>query len=134
MINPRLDHINAMRANPNSVAQFRDVISRLVATLGEENRILDERQSYSLDIIVQRKSQLLLELMRAHKVMHPDVAKEFLRTDIKNLKLALVENQEKLAVHYAAAKDITEVILEVLRDNESDGTYANTSISRKLRQ
>ena len=134
MNNIQTDNILILKAGPTNVAKFRDLVSRLILTLKDENKILDQQQSYSLDMIVQRKSQLLLELMRANKALQPSMAREFLQSDIENLRSALNENQQKLSIHYAAAKDITNVILEVLRDNESDGTYANGTPTHKFPQ
>ena len=115
------------RAAAPSINQMRDVIGRLAATIEEENHVLSERRELSLDPLIYKKSQLLLELMRAQKSCSPDFIKLNLGTEIRQLKSLMDANQQLLAVHLAAARDVSNTILDVLRHNESDGTYAGTA-------
>jgi hypothetical protein len=110
-----------------SINQLRDVISRLSASIAEENLILSEHRELSLDPLIYKKSQLLLELMRAQKSCSPDFIKLNLETEIRQLKSLMDANQQLLSVHLAAARDVSNTILDVLRHNESDGTYAGTA-------
>jgi hypothetical protein len=112
-------------SSPN-VAQVRDVLGRLVSTIEEENKILNEQRELSLDPIIHRKSQLLLELMRAQKNCSAETMKSCLETEIRNFKRIMNANQQLLSVHLAAAKEVSNTILDVLRQNDSDGTYAST--------
>jgi|GEM_PF-2165933 len=105
------------------VAQLREVIDRLISVVLEENRLLDFHSGQSLEQIIQKKGYLLLELMRTQRYVRPDLVRSELQIDILKLRNAMAENKRKLAIHFAAAKDITDSVLEVLRHNESDGTY-----------
>jgi flagellar biosynthesis/type III secretory pathway chaperone len=109
---------------PN-VIQLRDVIGRLVTTIEEENFILGNQRELSLDSIIYKKSQLLLELMRAQRGCSPEFLKANLEKDIKKFKLLLDINKQLLSVHLAAAREVSNTILDVLRQNESDGTYGS---------
>jgi flagellar biosynthesis/type III secretory pathway chaperone len=113
--------------SPPSVSQLRDVIGRLVATIEEENHILEERRDLSLDPIIYKKSQLLLELMRAQKSCSLEFIKSNLEKDIRQFKSVMDANQQLLSVHLAAARDVSNTILDVLRQNDSDGTYAGSA-------
>lgn len=115
------------RAAPPNINQLRDVIGRLAATIEEENYILAERRELSLDGLIYKKSQLLLELMRAQKSCAPDLIKFNLGPEIRQLKALMDVNQQALSVHLAAARDVSNTILDVLRHNESDGTYAGAA-------
>ena len=115
------------RAAPPNINQLRDVIGRLAATIEEENYILAERRELSLDGLIYKKSQLLLELMRAQKSCSPDFVRLNLGKEIRQLKSLMDANQRLLSVHLAAARDVSDTILDVLRHNESDGTYAGTA-------
>ncbi len=115
------------RAAPPNINQLRDVIGRLAATIEEENYVLAERRELSLDALIYKKSQLLLELMRAQKSCSPDLIKFNLGTEIRQLKALMDVNQQALSVHLAAARDVSNTILDVLRHNESDGTYAGAA-------
>ena len=134
MINQRQTVASSWVSSPNSVAQLRDVIARLISLVSDENKMLDSRRDESLDQFIQKKSQLLLELMRAQKHFQPELMKDHLKGDLVKLQRALAENGRKLAIHYAAAKEVTDVILGVLRENESDGTYLCSPNSQKSYQ
>jgi len=125
-LNREISILQAKAASP-SINQLRDVIGRLAATIEEENHVLAERRELSLDPLIYKKSQLLLELMRAQKSVNPDFIKLNLAGEIRQLKSLMDANQQLLSVHLAAARDVSNTILDVLRHNESDGTYAGTA-------
>ena len=125
-LNREISRLQAKTAAP-SINQLRDVIGRLVATIEEENHVLAERRELSLDPLIYKKSQLLLELMRAQKSVNPDFIRLNLGGEIRQLKSLMDANQQMLSVHLAAARDVSNTILDVLRHNESDGTYAGTA-------
>ena len=118
-------------ANPGatsaSIVQLRDVLGRLTATIEEENYILSERRELSLDSLIYKKSQLLLELMRAQKSCGPNIIKSGLENEMRRFRSLLAANQELLSIHLSAAREVSNTILDVLRHNESDGTYAGCS-------
>jgi len=103
--------------------QLSDVVSRLLRVIEEENQMLSERRGPSLDALIQKKSQLLLELLRVQKTVNPDALHPVSRQLLKTLRTALEANRRLLAINLAAAKEITDTILEALRQSESDGTY-----------
>jgi hypothetical protein len=121
-------------SNSPGLIHLREVIERLIKVLIEENRILDHNQIQSLDPLIQKKGQLLLELMRAQKHIHPGLARSEIRTDVLRLRHEMSMNKQKLAIHFAATKDITDALLDVLRHNESDGTYQGWADNRRLKQ
>ena len=103
--------------------QLRDVFAKLTSTLEEENYILQERRDLSLDAIIHKKSQLLLELMRAQKACSPDAIASRLAGELRDFKVLMRANQRLLSFHLTAAKDVSNIILDALRQNHSDGTY-----------
>jgi hypothetical protein len=113
-------------ATPN-VNQLREVINRLVIAIAEENHILREQRDLSLDSIIHKKSQLLLELMRAQKGCSQEFIKSNLEKDIRKFKALMSVNQRLLSVHLTAARDVSNTILDVLRQNDSDGTYGGSA-------
>jgi hypothetical protein len=125
-LNREISMLQAKTAAP-SITQLRDVIGRLAATIEEENHVLAERRELSLDPLIYKKSQLLLELMRAQKSVSADFIRLNLAGEIRQLKTLMDANQQLLSVHLAAAREVSDTILDVLRHNESDGTYAGTA-------
>jgi flagellar biosynthesis/type III secretory pathway chaperone len=134
MSNPSLTAFSAAPDNSSpNVVQLRDVIARLVTTIEEENFILANQRELSLDSIIYKKSQLLLELMRAQRGCSPEFLKANLERDIKKFKMLMDINQQLLSVHLTAAREVSNTILDVLRQNESDGTYGSSrSIGRGI--
>ena len=125
-LNREISMLQAKTAAP-SITQLRDVIGRLAATIEEENHVLAERRELSLDPLIYKKSQLMLELMRAQKSVSADFIRLNLAGEIRKLKTLMDANQQLLSVHLAAAREVSDTILDVLRHNESDGTYAGTA-------
>jgi hypothetical protein len=115
------------KAAAPSINQLRDVIGRLAATIEEENHVLAERRELSLDPLIYKKSQLLLELMRAQRSCSPDYIRLNLGSEIRQLRSLMETNQQLISIHLAAAREVSNTILDVLRHNESDGTYAGTA-------
>ena len=111
--------LQVIHAPPDRI--ISDIAARLLHVIDEENRLLSEKGALSLEGLVQRKSQLLLELMRAQKSISPVSAAGL--EPLRKLKVALAANQKLLAMQVAAAQEITQTILEALRQGESDGTY-----------
>lgn len=124
--NPTAPNNHPEFSSPNA-NQLRDVIGRLITTIEEENHILEKQREMSLDSIIYKKSQLLLELMRAQKGCSPDFLKANLEKDIRKVKSVMNVNQQLLSVHLTAAREVSNTILEVLRQNDSDGTYASSA-------
>jgi flagellar biosynthesis/type III secretory pathway chaperone len=116
------------------LSQLREIVARLIVVLDEENQVLESNKDISLEPMIQKKGQLLLELMRAQKHMRPDMVRTEIRTDILRLRHAMSVNKQKLAIHFAATKDITDSLLDVLRQNESDGTYVGWSKDGRMKQ
>lgn len=105
--------------------QLADVVTRLLRVLEEENQLLERRKDVSLDPLIQKKSQLLLELIRLQKTQDLARAHPLSREALKQLRAALDRNQHNLKINLAAAREVTETILEALRQGESDGTYGS---------
>lgn len=103
--------------------QLSDVVSRLLRVIDDENRVLTERQDQALDALIQKKSQLLLELLRVQKTINPEALQPASRNLLRSLRAALEANKRMLAINLAAAREVTDTILEALRQSESDGTY-----------
>jgi cytosine/adenosine deaminase-related metal-dependent hydrolase len=103
-------------------ASLDDIITRLTAVIQEENRILAEDREKSLESLIQKKSQLLLELLRIQKALG-DMPRTDLKRQLESLRAVMEANQRLLSIHLSAAREISETILEALRQNDSDGTY-----------
>ncbi len=124
---------NRNSSNPN-FKHLQDVISRLIEVVHDENQALETDRGRSLGPFIEKKGQLLLELLRAQKHIQPELIRSEVRTDILRLRHEMSINKQKLSIHFAAAKDIADALLDVLRHNESDGTYSGWSQTGRLKQ
>lgn len=103
--------------------QLQDTVARLSQVIAEENAALRDNKTHNLDSIIQKKSQLLLELMRLQKSLGSVDRADGNRAILARIKKELANNERLLGIHLAAARDISDTILEALRQGESDGTY-----------
>jgi flagellar biosynthesis/type III secretory pathway chaperone len=103
-------------------AALGDVIMRLTAVIEEENRVLTEDREKSLQSLIHKKSQLLLELLRIQKTLGEPSGAD-VKHQLEALRWIMDANQRLLSIHLSAAREISETILEAMRQNESDGTY-----------
>ncbi len=56
--------------------------------------------------------------------MPTEAPDEVIRSRLPRLRSKLSRNQELLAIHLAAAREISDVLAQAMRDAESDGTYS----------
>lgn len=115
--------------SPSSGA-LNEVVERLGAIIESETQALRERRVVDLQDFNNRKSRGLLDLMRAVRALdggRPDAATS---ARLQALRAKLAANQAALSVHLAAAREITTLVAQTIRDNESDGTYSNIQSAR----
>ncbi len=107
-----------------AVATARLVMGRLRQVLDEECAILQANGAQPLEVFTTRKNQLLRDLIVAQRGCTSPAALEALAPDTRSLKPALVRNQHLLKTHIDAVKGISAIIVDAIRQAESDGTYS----------
>lgn len=98
-------------------------IQRLEDIVEQETAALKGRKVIDLKGFNDRKSQALLELTRALRMLKgagPDAA---LAARIGTLKAKLAANQAALRLHLEAVREIATALSDAIRHSESDGTY-----------
>lgn len=108
---------------PQSLAFAFSLIDRLEDLLEGETGSLRNYSISELKEINHRKSQCLLELVRAARALENEPPSPALVERLAALRAALDRNQAALQTHVDAVKEIAGVISDALRDGESDGTY-----------
>ncbi len=99
-------------------------IKRLVEVIDLETAALRERRPIDLTICNNRKSQGLLELDRALKLLDGADPGEPIKQALRALREKLETNREVLATHLDAVREVATIIAEAIRNVESDGTYS----------
>ena len=106
-------------------------LDRLEAVLGEETRALMAGVSVDVGQFTRQKNQLLLELTCARRSCDDRELHAALSPRAASLKTLMAANEKALAVHLAAARQVSAIIVDALREAESDGTYAPPWLRRK---
>ncbi len=100
------------------------IVQRLEAVVQEETALLKKNAAVDLQEFNMRKSQGLYDLSRAmHRIAGQSLAPT-LAERLRPLRSALEANEAALSAHLQAAREISAVISQSIREAESDGTYA----------
>lgn len=97
-------------------------VHELLAVIEDENRALSSHVVTSHDMFTSRKLQLLRTLMAGLKVT-TDIELRSARQAALALSGALARNRHLLDVHVNAVRDVAAIIVDSIKQHESDGTY-----------
>lgn len=111
------------RSGPALVALAR-AASRVERALNEETRALRDRTEADMGDLNRRKSEGLLELSRIGRSLDRAQLDEATLVVLRNLRGALAENREVLALHLAAMEELGREMTAAISDEASDGTYS----------
>jgi hypothetical protein len=103
-------------------------LDRLEQTIDEENAALAANLSLDLQDVNRRKSHSLLELTRLARMVSagPAGSDSTAGAQIVRLREKLAGNLRLLALHTAAVREIADLMVGILGEAESDGTYGMT--------
>ena len=110
--------------SPETYDAFFAVIERLEATLDAETATLRDRGSRDLALFTRQKRQGFLELNRIMRSLEQTIPSQDILTRLGQFKTRLEANDSMLRIHLSAVQDVTAIIVRVMRDQESDGTYS----------
>jgi hypothetical protein len=102
-----------------------ETIDRVEAIVDAETAALKEFKTIDLREFNNRKSQALLELMRATRNLGGAKLDAHAASRVATLRTKLETNLALLNTHLKAAKEITGLVAETIRASESDGTYSS---------
>jgi flagellar biosynthesis/type III secretory pathway chaperone len=107
-----------------AVAVCRVVLDRLCRLLDEESAALVNRTVSRHGPFTERKNQLLRELMMAQRNCATPSALLAIRPQASAVREALLRNQQLLTFHIDAVREVSAIIVDTIRQSESDGTYS----------
>ena len=120
----------APRTVPSAVGAIEAAIGRLEETLEGEIAALDGDGLVDFAEINRRKSQSLLELTRLARAL-PIGGESHLAPRLNTLATMLASDHRRLGLHLAASRQLSELMISVLHEAESDGTYGQTGPRRR---
>ncbi len=113
--------------NSNSPAgddgNVRRIISRLIEYIEQENLAIEENGNFDFVLSSERKSRLLFEFNRANATLDPTHLADETVAGLRRLKHGLIENERRIASHVSAVKEVSGILVDIMRDEENDGTY-----------
>ncbi len=113
------------RTMPSAVAAMHAAIGRLEETVAEEIAALSDNSAADFADINRRKSQSLLEITRLARSL-PLGSRGELAPRLSALSDALATDHRLLGLHLAASRQLSDLMIGVLHEAESDGTYGET--------
>ena len=112
-------------APPAAIAAMQAAIGRLEETIAVEIAALGGNSPADFAEINRRKSQSLLEITRLARAL-PVGGERDLAPRLKTLGDALAADHRLLGLHLTASRQLSDLMVGVLHEAESDGTYGDT--------
>ena len=101
---------------------FRAALDRLENLVAAENEALEARIPVRFAETNRQKSQSLLEVTRLSRSLPPG-QQAHLQSRLGPLRDLLARNHRLLGFHLAAVREVSDLMVGVLNNAESDGTY-----------
>lgn len=115
-----------------AVARFTAAVSSLEDVVDYETEALEKNQNPNFNDINARKTRGLRDLNQSMeevaKYMN-DMVKTELETLLRGLATKLERNSELLKVHLEAVSELSQMIQDAARQQETDGTYDPYSVN-----
>ena len=103
---------------------FVTVIERLETVIEAETRMLASGRTSDIAEATRQKRQGFLELSRLMRTMERTIPSQDILSRLATFRGKLEANDEKLRVHLQAVRAVNALIVDVMREAESDGTYS----------
>jgi hypothetical protein len=124
-----LSEVHAVQAPPVPPASgLQASIEKLILLIEEENDLLQRHQITSHASFTSRKNQALRELMIMRAAGTPHLALPACKPVLERLSDVLKTNAALLKLHIGAVGEISDIIVNGIREAESDGTYGRSRI------
>lgn len=101
------------------------IVQDLIRTVGDENDALTAGKPMAHAGIAARKLVLLRELMTEIKAGESHLG---LASDVEHLRQVLKRNSRLLKLHIDALGDVAGIIIDCMKQSESDGTYSKSHL------
>ena len=110
--------------SPESYDAFFAVIERLEAVIEAETKALADGGRADVVEFTRQKRQGFLELGRIMKALERTIPSQDILARLAGFRRKLEDNDAALRVHLQAVRAVNALIVRVMREAESDGTYS----------
>lgn len=100
------------------------LLEKLTVTIAEENAALASGDNLPVTAFTYRKNQILRDLLAAQKASNSPAGLAALAPRYSHVKQLLDRNAMLLQLNLTALHEVSSVIVESIRQAESDGTYS----------
>ncbi len=108
---------------PEDFAALSKSIGRVDRLLSAENEALVGKGDIDLEESAYLKGRAMLDLDMAGKIVGPENLPGVIVVRLQDLKEKLAVNLKLLSTQLNAVKDVSDLLSQVMKDNDSDGTY-----------
>jgi hypothetical protein len=120
----------AARPTPSAATlALAAAFDRLERTLVAESEALERNEPLDFADVNRQKSQSLLEITRLSRALPPGQGTE-ITARLAPIRDRLAANQRLLGFHLEAVRELSDIMVGILSDAESDGTYDHTAVRR----
>ena len=109
--------------SPETYDAFFAVVDRLEAVIDAETRLLAAGGGIEIAEATRQKRQGFLELNRIMKAMERVIPSQDILARLAAFRGRLAANDAALRVHLQAVRAVNALIVKVMREADSDGTY-----------
>ncbi len=110
--------------SPETYDAFFAIVQRLEASIDAETAALATHKHHDIVRFTHQKRQGFLELARIMRSMEKTIPSQDILSRLSQFRRRLEANESILNLYLQAVQDVTAIIVRVMRDSESDGTYS----------
>jgi hypothetical protein len=110
-------------AQESQAQSISKIVAGLLSCIRQETEALRANERYDMAGSNARKSRLLYELNRAAGGLDTPNQSPELRLQLKTLRAELATNALLVKGHVTALREISEMMINLVRRDEADGTY-----------
>ncbi len=115
-----------------ALTSFFSVVHSIEESLEAEMVHIQARCSDDLSSFIDQKARGLQQLSRTIRTLNKAELEAVAKPRLSQLRAKLEENHNLLEMHLAAAREVNAIILRVLVDASSDGTYCKTGMQTAI--
>lgn len=106
-----------------STSSLSSMISRLKAVIENETEKITGSSDFDFKGSSEKKSRLLFDLNRTCRTLDLTRLDDTVLEDLSRLKTALALNEARIRVHLTAVREVSTIMVNILQNEDADGTY-----------
>ena len=110
--------------SPEIYDAFFAIIQRLEVAIDGETAALSSHRHQDIVRFTHQKRQGFLELARIMRSMEKTIPSQDILARLARFRKKLEANEAMLGIYLRAVQEVTAIIVRVMRESESDGTYS----------